>query len=330
MVWRGHPAGPETARAGDPVTISVFVPSYRRPTLLRNCLAALTRQSRPADEVVVTLRDSDLESRKVVEEFQSRLPLRLALVAIPGPMPAYNRGVTEVTGDIVCITDDDAEPFPDWIERIERRFAQEPSLGAVGGRDHVHVDGVPQATRAVSRVGIIQWFGRTIGNHSHDAVGARNVDILKGCNMALRTDQPIRFDERLRGDAYHMEVGICLAVKRAGFGILFDPEIRVNHYLGPRQPGADRLGLAPERLSANGFNHVLVVMPHFPLWRRIAFLIWTFAIGDQTAPGLVRGLFLCKGRLHELPGILLPAQRGKLEGLKTWRAGRTLSRAGAL
>jgi len=303
------------------VKVSVFVPSYRRPALLRNCLAALARQTRPPDEIVVTLRDTDRESRGVIEDLMPALPLRLALVSIPGPMPAYNRGVQSVTGDIVCITDDDTEPFADWVERIERRFTEDPSLGAVGGRDHVHWAGVPQSTRPVTRVGIVQWFGRTIGNHSQDAVGAREVDCLKGCNMALRTDLPIRFDERLRGDAYHMEVAICLAVKSARRRILFDPEIQVNHYLGPRPEGADRLGLAPERLSNNGFNQVLVLMPHFPLWRRLAFLVWVFAVGDQTSPGLVRALMLTRGRLGQLGGILLPSQRGKLEGLKAWRSG---------
>jgi hypothetical protein len=293
--------------------------------LLRNCLIALARQTRLPDEVVVTLRDTDLASRPVLDEFQGRLPLRLALVEEPGPRPAYNRGVREATGDIVCITDDDTEPFPDWVARIERRFAEDPSLGGVGGRDHVHVDGVPQATHPVRRVGIVQWFGRTIGNHSQDAAGARAVDCLKGCNMAFRTQVGVRFDERMRGDAYHMEVGVCLAVKRAGYGILFDPEIQVNHFLGPRPPGVDRLGLAPERLANSGFNHVLAVMPYFPVWRRLAFLVWIFAIGDQTSPGLVRALLLCRGRLHRLPGILLPAHRGKLEGLKAWRAGSTAS-----
>jgi glycosyltransferase involved in cell wall biosynthesis len=303
------------------VRVSVFVPSYRRPALLRNCLAALARQTRPPDEVVVTLRDTDLPSRSVIDEFRAALPLRLELVAAPGPMPAYNRGVQSVIGDIVCITDDDTEPFPDWVERIEKHFEQDASLGAVGGRDYVHWNGVRQATRAVTRVGIVQWFGRTIGNHSQDAVGAREVDCLKGCNMALRTDLPIRFDERLRGDAYHMEVAICLAVKRANRRILFDPQIRVNHFPGARPEGADRLGLAPERLRTNGFNQVMVLMPYIPLWRRAAFLVWTFVVGDVLAPGLVRALLLCGWRLHQLPGILLPAQRGKLEGLKAWRTG---------
>src|SRR6185369_13761481 len=121
--------------------------------------------------------------------------------------------------------------------RIEARFAADPKLGALGGRDHVYMGGTIQPTVQVETIGKIQWFGRAIGNHSQDSTGYREVDCLKGCNMAFRTDLRPRFDERFLGDAYQNEVSLCLAVKHKGMRIMYDPEIRVNHFLGARQYG---------------------------------------------------------------------------------------------
>ena len=100
--------------------ITVLVPSYRRPDLLVKCLGALERQTRRPDEVVVVLRDTDHESRDAFASYRAgtSLPLVAALVSRPGQMAAMNAGLEAATGEVVCFTDDDAEPFADWVERI--------------------------------------------------------------------------------------------------------------------------------------------------------------------------------------------------------------------
>jgi GT2 family glycosyltransferase len=37
------------------------------------------------------------------------------------------------TGDIIAMTDDDAEVFPDWVTQMKRAHAEHPEAGAVGG-----------------------------------------------------------------------------------------------------------------------------------------------------------------------------------------------------
>ncbi|HET9480225.1 MAG TPA: glycosyltransferase, partial [Candidatus Polarisedimenticolia bacterium] len=234
-------------------------------------------------------------------------------------MPAMNAGLEAVTGDIVCLTDDDAEPFPDWTARIEQRFEDDPDLGALGGRDHVHLGGALQPTRHVTRVGEIQWFGRSIGNHAQDSVGFREVDCLKGCNMSIRTRLRPRFDERLLGDAYQNEIAVCLAIRAAGMRIKYDPEIRINHFIGARTFGTERSGLTPERLFNNSFNHVLVRLGHWPTWRRLAYLVYTFAVGDQETPGLVKSAQIARGRPRDILRILRPSWRGKVAAIARHR-----------
>ena len=301
--------------------ISVLVPSYKRPDLLVRCLGALERQRRIPDEIVIVFRDTDLASQSAFADYLQRthLPVAQVLVSRPGQMAAMNAGLEKVSGEVVCFTDDDAEPFPDWVERIEARFLADPRLGALGGRDHVHIDGVLQPTMRVDIVGKLRWFGRTIGNHSQDSVGFRETDCLKGVNLSARTSLKPRFDERLRGDAVQNEVALCLAIRNQGMRIMYDPEIRVNHFLGARQYGTARTGLEPERLFNNSFNHVLARIPYLPAWRGLTYLVYTFLVGESDTPGLLKGLLLSRGNPVMCRDILAPSIRGKLAAMTTSR-----------
>ena len=42
--------------------ITVLIPTYRRPKDLGRCLEALQKQTRPADEVLVVVRNTDAET----------------------------------------------------------------------------------------------------------------------------------------------------------------------------------------------------------------------------------------------------------------------------
>jgi GT2 family glycosyltransferase len=50
-----------------------------------------------------------------------------------GPGTARNRGVQEATGDFLVFIDDDCMAPPDWLDRLARLVAADPTLDAVGG-----------------------------------------------------------------------------------------------------------------------------------------------------------------------------------------------------
>ena len=162
--------------------VSVLVPTYLRHHDLARCLASLRVQRRAPDIVLVTLREEDEESRALADEFVSSWPaLRTVPVTQRGVVAAMNAALAVAEGDVLALTDDDAEPLEDWLERIVTILEAEPDVGGVGGRDEEVA--APGARKIVGR---LQWFGRTIGNH-HLGVGpARDVDVLKGANCAFR------------------------------------------------------------------------------------------------------------------------------------------------
>ena len=219
--------------------ISVVVPTYCRPKDLSRCLEALKQQTRPADEILVTVRDSDTETWTFLNAYDPQsLPLKILSVSVPGVVAAMNAGWSKVEGDIIASTDDDAAPHPDWLARIEAHFLSDPQIGGVGGRDWQYQGTELKKNSERQVVGKVQWFGRVIGNHHRGVGKAREVDVLKGVNMSFRRQaiRGLRFDERMRGTGaqVNFELAFTLALRRIGWKLIYDPTVAVDHYIAQR------------------------------------------------------------------------------------------------
>ncbi len=268
--------------------VTALVPSYHRHQDLARCLAALRAQTRPPESVLVVLRADDQASMELVAGLSSWRELRAVTVPQPGVVAAMNTGVTTAHGDILAITDDDAEPDRDWIERIAATFDSDSRIAGVGGRDE-------QGTAASALdVGRVQWFGRVVGNH-HVGIGPpRDVDVLKGANCAFRLPiiRDIGFDERLLGDGaqVHWELSLCLALRRRGYRLVYDPSIRVRHHVGIRY-GTDQLhrGVFAAKPHEDAvYNETLILAGHLTGVSRVAFELWAVAIGTAESPGVLQ------------------------------------------
>lgn len=277
-----------------PVKVSVVVPTFRRPTALSNCLDALEAQERRPDEILVVIRGDDDESEAALV---GRDAVRAVPVEVPPGRPGFvaglNAGVAASSGEIVCFTDDDAEPRPDWISRIVIEFEADPDLGAFGGRDLVHHDGVAEEGEE-ELVGLITPWGKMIGRH-HLGVGeAREVDVLKGVNLSVRGDlvRRLGFDGRLLGIAteHHSELHLCLAIKRRGCRVVYDPTLIVDHHPAARAAEAREYG--PRQVRDSSHNETLALLEHLPPRRRRAHLAYATLVGSRGAPGLAQSLRL--------------------------------------
>ena len=65
--------------------------------------------------------------------------MRTVKVNVPGQVAALNAGLDKTQGEIIAITDDDAAPHVDWLERIEARYLADKAIGGVGGRDFLYI-----------------------------------------------------------------------------------------------------------------------------------------------------------------------------------------------
>lgn len=299
MADRLEAPGRATPRPAEPAAalrIALIVPTYRRAADLQRCLAAIGHQQRRPDQVIVIVREDDAPARAVVRQADPEGTwLTLVTVSTPGVVAALNAGVRSADADVIAFTDDDAAPQPEWLKRIEGRFMADPGVGGVGGRDWIYQHGrLESESRAV--VGRISWFGRCIGNH-HLGVGpCRDVDALKGVNMAFRARalEGVQFDTRLRGSGAQVcnELGVSLAVKRRGWRLVYDPQIAVDHFPSARHDEDQRSTFCVEAIGNAIFNETLLLCEHFGPWRRYAFIGWALAIGHRAAPGILQWLRL--------------------------------------
>lgn len=323
-------------RAAGALTVSVVVPTYRRPDDLRRCLAALAAQTRCPDELLVVMRDGDAESDRALAQSRlahPRLPLRVVAVREPGQVAALDAGVSAATGDVVAITDDDAAPRPEWVARVAAHFAADASLGGLGGRDWMHVGGGASDRvddGVAPTVGRLQWVGRVVGRHHLGAGAPREVDVLKGANMSYRRAAlaGLRFDARLRGTGaqVHNDLALSLAVKRAGWALRYDPEVAVDHYPAPRHDEDQRHAFNPTAVRNMVHNETLVLLEHLGGARRVAYALWAPLVGTREAPGVVQWLRFLPTQRAVASRKLAASLAGRVDGWRSWRASRRSSR----
>lgn len=312
-------------------SITVIVPTYRRVRDLLNCLSGLDNQTRQPDEVLVIVRDSDLETKEALSNRPYDRRLRIVEVDQPGQVHALNTGIMHASGNILAIIDDDAVPRPDWLLRIEAIFREHPDVGGIGGRDWIHRNGrVVSGTRR--KVGRLAWYGRVTGNHHLGSGGMREVDVLKGANMSYRREaiRGIWFDRRLRGKGaqVHNDLDFSLSVKRAGWKLVYSPDVAVDHYPSVRHD-EDQRGIYHREAMINAVhNETLVLLKHLRMVQIPIFLVWAVLIGTRAIPGIVQFFrFLPRERLLAWKKMIC-SLIGRYEGWRTWKRGKVQEHGG--
>ncbi|MEM1211388.1 MAG: glycosyltransferase [Planctomycetota bacterium] len=316
--------------------ISVVIPTYGRPDALRRCLEGLAAQRRLPDEVLVVVSADDAsQSERVAREGVESLPVQVLTVPTSRLSGSLQAGIDTATGDVIAFTDDDAVARPDWLERIEGHLLADPGLGGIGGRDVVHEPPSETQSRGLvwrmptSAVGQLGVTGRISGNHHLGSGLPRAVDVLKGVNMALRSGplREIGIDPRLsgRGAQVAWEVGLCLAIRRCGRRLLFDPDVLVDHYPGPRVRGDHRQHRRYEDDRDAAFNEALGVLGNAGPGLALGFIAWSMVVGSRRYPGLLRGLLLWamefeRGMVQRVRATLVGRWRACLEQRRARRA----------
>lgn len=126
------------------IDLSVLVPTFDRPGLLRSCLASLAAQEVPrgAFEVVVVDDGSGPAVADEVARARAVMPdlVALRLDANAGPAAARNRAVDASSGALLLFVDDDIVAPPDLVARHLHHHAGRDDQLAVLGRVAWHPD----------------------------------------------------------------------------------------------------------------------------------------------------------------------------------------------
>lgn len=309
---------PAWARHGDqPHSVDVVVPSYRRPHQLRECLEGLGDQTLAPERIVVVLRAGDTESEALVSGLQ--IPsLRRVSVDRPGVVAAMAAGFVHTAAPLIALTDDDAVPRPDWLERLAGHLSDR-RIGAVGGRDVI----AGCADPPTGDVGRVRWWGGHVGNHHRGTGPAREVAVLKGVNVAFRAGAlalPAPGVLRGGGAQAHWEILVCAHIRRQGLALLYDPAAVVDHRPGRRYGDDHRSSPSPGAVSDRAHNQLVGTAGLAPALRPVHYLGGVLR-GDRANPGIGRALVAIARREPAVAGRLLPSLHGRTAAYRSlgWR-----------
>lgn len=143
---------------------SVIIATYERPEALRRCLEGFTRLDHPSWELIVVNDGGPTSFTKIDDELRARLPLRMIDNPHAGPATARNTGARAAVGDYFCFSDDDCIPEPDWLQQMERGFA-ETGCAALGGYSlNPFPDSIPAVTWDLYLEFMKEYFRDVHGN----------------------------------------------------------------------------------------------------------------------------------------------------------------------
>ena len=117
--------------------ITATICTHNRAQWLASCLDGFAAQSADPDtfEVLIVDNASTDTTQEVFQNYSRKLPnLRYCHEPELGLSAARNAGIDAAQTDIIAYIDDDAVPYPDWIEKLLHAFtAVTPTPAAVGG-----------------------------------------------------------------------------------------------------------------------------------------------------------------------------------------------------
>lgn len=247
------------AMAGGPPQISVVVITRDRARSLQRCLAGLTVQTRPPEELIVVDSSEDNASKRVTEDFPS-----VRYVGFPtgrrGMPAARNAGIRIARGDVVAFLDDDCEPSEGWLERLAEAYS-DPSVQGVGGK-------VVDLVVTLGRVRRFLASGEPWTEADDSNPRPAEVDFLQGGNMSFRRDVLLAvgaFDQAYTGSNFREETDLCFRLRRLGCRLIYVPEAVVTHHRVPRTDGVDRSPDDPRREYYHARNQTYFVLKNYGL-----------------------------------------------------------------
>ena len=201
---------------------TVFICTYNRGKLINGTLRSIIKdQTKKPDEIVIVNGGGENDCRQVLNKWK-KVFTSLEIINTKNKNLACSRniGLKKCQGDIIIQTDDDARPFPDWIENIVNIHLKFPNCGVIGGR-------VIDASKRtfLSNIADVSTFP------SYQVI--KKVRSIPGVNSSYKKeviDKVGKYDETLfRGE----DVDYNWRAKLIGWDILYHPEIKVRHIHRP-------------------------------------------------------------------------------------------------
>lgn len=197
---------------------TVVIPAYHGRALIADCLRSVERAVEGfRAEILVVESSGDGTVELIRQEFPGVRVLALSERASAGA--ARNRGAAAARSRKIAFVDQDCLVPHDWIVRLEKLLSQ-PGVGAAGGSIRFR--------NPSNFSGAAVYFLEFLRHFPSANSGERNRNFLIGCNMACHRDvlERVQFPDRTLAE----DVLFSESIRRAGFDLLYAPQIEVSHW----------------------------------------------------------------------------------------------------
>jgi glycosyltransferase involved in cell wall biosynthesis len=189
-------------------------------------------------EVIIVNNNSTDDTEQIAQDLYTKsfpVPLKIVYEKKLGLSHARRRGFYEAQYEYVCFVDDDNWVSEDWITRVYQTMAEQPEVGACGGK-----------TDAVFEFDPPSWFTRfqryfAVGEQVDKA--GRNDDpnfSLWGAGLTVRnsamTNLIMNYDFFLtdrKGKRFSAggDSELCYALRLMGWKLKYDPNLSMQHFM---------------------------------------------------------------------------------------------------
>ncbi len=230
--------------------ISVVIPAYNEAGLLPDCLEALSKQTRTADEIIVVDNNSTDDTADIARKYGAQVISETR----QGIMPATCTGLDYATGDVIARCDADSIVPTDWLATIAKQMQNDSELVAITGPGYFY--GVNRLSARAAQWWYMKAYTLLVGS----ALANRP---LFGSNFAIRRScwqQVQKSVHRDRSDI-HDDMDISMHIDPT-CRIVYDPSLAVA--IAGRALSAKGL---PKRY-AMGFRTLMIHWPEQAPWQR--------------------------------------------------------------
>ena len=257
---------PQLARRGLDFTlaeapqISVIVVLHNQFALTMMAMASLRANFAGAIELILVDSGSYDETRHIERYIHGARLIRLSYNA--GFVESCNAALAHVTAPALLYLNNDLLLGMDACRAALARLFSEPSIGAVAAK-FIRTNGLLQeAGSIIWRDGTTFGYLRDADPNAPEANFVREVDYGSGAFLMLRSElvrQLGGFDDDYR-PAYYEEADLCVRLRKAGWRVLYDPAVVVQHF----EFGSADI-TASTRLMAR--NHKIFIAKHLDYLR---------------------------------------------------------------
>lgn len=238
-------------------SVAVVICAYTMQRLedIERAVASVSNQNHRPDELILVIDHNPELSQEARRRFLAAHVIDNA--ATRGLSGGRNTGIANASSDIVAFLDDDAQADPDWLQRLLSWYT-DPTIIGVGG-----------TSEPVWRSGRPAWFPDEfdwVVGCSYRGLPTRPADVrnLIGSNMSFRRSV------FAHAGGFHPAIGrvgrrpvgceeteLCIRAVRTvpGSRIVYDPAVRVKHYL---PSGRGRWSYFVSRCYAEGLSKAIV------------------------------------------------------------------------